>query len=88
MKREDAFFVVTSDVADFHQVQQGLESAGVAFEGAELTMVAKNEVDVPAKDAERLLKLIDALEELDDVQKVHSNANIDEKVLAEAAAGL
>ena len=88
VKRDDTYFVVTSDVADFHQVQQGLKDAGVVFEGAELTMVAKNEVDVGAKDAERLLKLIDALEESDDVQKVHSNGNIDEKILAEAAAGL
>jgi YebC/PmpR family DNA-binding regulatory protein len=88
VKREDTVFVVTTGVAEFHQVQEGLKAAGVPFEEAELTMVAKNEVDVRAKDAERLLKLIDALEELDDVQKVHSNASIDEKVLAEAAASL
>jgi YebC/PmpR family DNA-binding regulatory protein len=88
VKGEDGTFTITSEVADFHQVQQGLRDAGLAFEQAELTMVAKNEVDVAAKDAERLLKLIDALEDNDDVQKVHSNGNIDEKVLAEAAAGL
>jgi YebC/PmpR family DNA-binding regulatory protein len=88
VKREDDMFVITSEVADFHQVQQGLRDAGLSFDQAELTMVAKNEVDVAAKDAERLLKLIDALEENDDVQKVHSNGTIDEKVMAEAAAGL
>jgi transcriptional/translational regulatory protein YebC/TACO1 len=37
---------------------------------------------VAGKDAEKLLRLIDALEEIDDVQKVHSNADIDEAVLA------
>jgi YebC/PmpR family DNA-binding regulatory protein len=88
VKREDGMFVITCEVADFHQVQQGLRDAGLAFEEAELAMVAKNEVEVAAKDAERLLKLIDLLEENDDVQKVHSNGNIDEKVMAEAAAGL
>jgi YebC/PmpR family DNA-binding regulatory protein len=88
VKREDSDFVVTTEVADFHQVQQGLEGAGVEFSDAELAMIARNEVPVAGKDAERLLKLLDALEEHDDVQKVHSNGNIDERVLAEAAAGL
>ena len=46
-------------------------------------MLAKAEVDVAGADAHRLVKLIGTLEELDDVQKVYSNANIDEKVLAE-----
>ena len=88
VKREDSDFVVTTEVVDFHQVQEGLKSAGVEFSEAELAMIAKNEVPVAGKDAERLLKLLDALEEHDDVQKVHSNGNIDERVLAEAAAGL
>ena len=81
VKREDGAFVITTEVADFHHVQQGLKDVGIDFEDAELTMIPKAEVDVPLKDAERLLKLIDALEEHDDVQKVHSNGNIDEKVL-------
>ena len=88
VKREEGMFVITSEVADFHQVQQGLRDAGLAVQEAELAMVAKNAVEVAAKDAEKLLRLIDALEEIDDVQKVHSNGNIDEKVMAEAAAGL
>ena len=51
---------------------------------AELTFIAKNEVSVAGKDAQKLLKILDALEENDDVQKVHSNADIDEATLAEA----
>ena len=88
MERQDTDFVVTTEVADFHQVQTGLRAAGVEFHQAQLAMIAKNEVEVAGKDAERLLKLIDALEESDDVQSVHSNGNIDAKVLEEAAAGL
>jgi len=53
-------------------------------QAAELTRIPKNEVAVAGKDAEKLLKLLDMLDELDDVQKVHSNADIDEAVLAEA----
>jgi len=87
IQREDGVFVITTEVVDFHQVQQSLKEAGVEFDQAELSMIPKNEVDVGGKDAERLLKLLDLLEEHDDVQKVHSNGNIDDKVLAEAAAG-
>jgi YebC/PmpR family DNA-binding regulatory protein len=77
-------FIVTTEVADFHQVQEGLKGAGVEFERAELAMIPKVEVEVKGKDAERLVKLLDALDDHDDVQKVWSNANIDEEVLAEA----
>ena len=50
---------------------------------AELSMIAKVEVDVAGNDAARLVKLLGLLEDQDDVQKVYSNGNIDEKVLAE-----
>lgn len=77
-------FVITTDVSDFAAVQSGLEEAGIEVSSAELTRIAKNEVAVTGKDAEKLVKLMDALDDLDDVQKVHSNADIDEAVLAEA----
>jgi transcriptional/translational regulatory protein YebC/TACO1 len=47
-------------------------------------MVPSNEIDVAGKDGERLLKLLDQLDESDDVQKVYSNGNIDEAILTEA----
>ena len=77
-------FVVTAGVAQFAAVQDGLSGAGIVISSAELTRIPKNEVTVSGKDAEKLLKVLDMLEELDDVQKVHSNADIDEAVLAEA----
>jgi YebC/PmpR family DNA-binding regulatory protein len=76
-------YVITTPPAAFHAVQEALRKAGIEAEQAELSMIAKVEVDVAGKDAERLIKLMGALEEHDDVQKVYSNANIDEKVLAE-----
>ncbi len=75
--------VVTTDVVHFNAVQDALREAGIEASSAELTRVAKNEVSVSGRDAEKLVKLLEALEELDDVQKVHSNADIDEAVLAE-----
>jgi YebC/PmpR family DNA-binding regulatory protein len=77
-------FVVTTEVSDFSAVQEGLRGAGIDVASAELTRIPKNEVAVAGKDAEKLLKLMDMLDDLDDVQKVHSNADIDDAVLAEA----
>lgn len=82
--REGDEFVVTTAVSGFHEVQEGLKAAGIEFAQAELAMVPVNEIDVAGKDAEKLIKLVEALEDSDDVQKVYSNGNIDEAVLAEA----
>ena len=84
MTREEEEFVVHTDVSSFHQVQNGLKEGGVEFSHAELAMIPKIEMDVGGAEAEALLKLLDALDDHDDVQKVYSNANIDEKVMAEA----
>jgi len=75
--------VITADVPHFNAVQDAIRDAGIEASSAELTRVAKSEIAVRGKAAERLVKLLEALEELDDVQKVHSNADIDEAVLAE-----
>ena len=75
-------FIVTTEVANFNAVQDAFRSAGIEASSAELTRIAKTEVAVSGREAERLIKLVEILEELDDVQKVHSNADIDEAVLA------
>jgi YebC/PmpR family DNA-binding regulatory protein len=80
--RDGDEFVVTADAADFNRVQEALREAGIEASSAELTRIAKNDVSVTGRDAEKLLRLLEALEEIDDVQKVHSNADIDEAVLA------
>ena len=77
-------FVVTAEATAFHDVQEGLKAAGVEFERAELQWVPQNEVKVEGKDAEKLIKVVDALEDSDDVQQVSSNADIDEEILAQA----
>jgi YebC/PmpR family DNA-binding regulatory protein len=84
VSQEGDEFIVTCELTGFSAVQEGLEAKGIAPESAELTMIPKNEVAVTGRDAEKLVKLLEVLEELDDVQKVHSNADIDEAVLAEA----
>ncbi len=77
-------FIVTTDPTALQEVEEAMQTAGVETSQAELTFIAKNEVAIGGKDAEKLLRLLDGLEENDDVQKVHSNADIDEAVLAGA----
>jgi YebC/PmpR family DNA-binding regulatory protein len=84
VQREDDAFVVTTDPTSFHAVQETLRQQGFAFEQAELAMVPRATVEVKGADALKLLKLLDAVEEEDDVQKVYTNADIDEDALAEA----
>jgi YebC/PmpR family DNA-binding regulatory protein len=82
--REGDEFIVTTEPTSFQEVQDGMTRAGVESSQNELTFIAKNEISITGKDAEKLLRILNALEGNDDVQKVHSNADIDEAVLADA----
>ena len=84
--REGDQLIVTTAPADFHQVQDALKAKGFPAVTAELGMVPRNTVRVEGADAERLLRLMEALEELDDVSKVSSNFDIDAATMAEAEA--
>ncbi len=84
--REGDQYVVTTAPAAFHMVQDALRARSLAVDSAELTMVPKNTVKVEGADAERILKLMEVLEELDDVSRVSSNFDIDAAQLAEAEA--
>jgi len=78
-RREDDVYVVTTDPGSFHAVQAALEVKKVIPTESELAMVPKNTVTVSGKEnVEALFKLIEALEELDDVQKVWANFDIDD----------
>lgn len=84
--REGDQYIVTTAPAAFHSVQDALLAGKLAIDSAELTMVPKNTVKVEGGDAERILKLMEVLEELDDVSRVSSNFDIDAAQLAEAEA--
>jgi transcriptional/translational regulatory protein YebC/TACO1 len=64
--------------ADLSKVRDALETAGIAFEGAELTYIPASTVELDPETASRVAKLVSALEEHDDVQKVHVNADLPE----------
>jgi len=74
---EGAIEVLTS-TADFEAVKNALESAGLTADMAEVTMRAENSIDLSGDDAAKMQKLLDILEDLDDVQNVFHNATISE----------
>lgn len=83
---EADFFQVTTSLENFEGVRKALEASdlpGLNIENASLQYVAKTLTKSEGKDAEQVLRLISALEDHDDVQNVYSNADIDEKILAE-----
>jgi YebC/PmpR family DNA-binding regulatory protein len=86
MKDEDDAFEIYTDPEQFEQVRSAVEEAGFKITRAELTMVPKTTVQVQGKEAEQLIRLLDALEDNDDVQKVHSNFEMPDELLEAAAA--
>jgi YebC/PmpR family DNA-binding regulatory protein len=78
---------ITTAASDLTVVRSALESAAVEVQSAELSMEPKSTVEVGETDALALLRLMDALEEHDDVDSVHANFDVPEEVLEKAAAG-
>lgn len=82
---EEEYFEVYTAPGEFHTVLGNFETAGFEVEEASLTRVPKNTIN--ADDvAEKLLKLIDMLEDLDDVQKVYANFELSDEVMEKLAA--
>ena len=81
---EDGQFVITTAPSDLHAVKQALEKSGLAATEAELAWIPKNTVRVEGSAAEALIKLLEQIEDLDDVQKVDANFDID---ISEITAG-
>jgi transcriptional/translational regulatory protein YebC/TACO1 len=75
---------VSTDVPTFHVVRSALEGQGIEATEAEIAWIPKQTVRVEGGDARTLLKLIESLEELDDVQKVDANFDMDVSELANA----
>ena len=84
LRREDEQFVVTTESTQLHAVKDGLEARGYSVREAAIEWIARNTVRVEGGDAQSLVKLLEALEDLDDVQKVEGNFDIPEDALAGA----
>lgn len=79
---EDGTIEVYTTPNDFGTVLDGLEAAGFKPESAEVTMIPTTEAELDAETAPKLMRLIDMLEDLDDVQEVYHNGSISDEVAA------
>ena len=87
MKIEGEEYSIICTPESFEKVRHALITKSIKIESAEILLVADNTVKVEGKDAENLLKLMEILEDYDDVQKLHANFDIDDKELARIGTG-
>jgi YebC/PmpR family DNA-binding regulatory protein len=86
VKIEEGRVEVYTAPTDVEKVRRSLEEAGVAVASAELSMVAKSTIALDEKQGAQVLRLLDTLESLDDVQRVYSNGDFPDSVLLEYAS--
>jgi YebC/PmpR family DNA-binding regulatory protein len=85
VRASGAGFEVITAPSDLTRVQQALESAGLTVESAELTQLPRSIIPLDASTAGRVLRLVEVLEDLDDVSAVYANYDIDDDLLAKLA---
>ncbi len=85
MNRSGANFEITCDPVSFMAVQEALRTAGYNLAVAELTQIGKTQVDCDLETTQKVLKLLDALDDYEDVQNVYSNLNLTEELVARLA---
>lgn len=86
-RTDDGGWEITTAPADLAGVQQALEAAKIPYASAEQSMIPQTTVDVTGKEAGQVLRLMDMLEDHDDVQKVYANFDIPESEIEAAEAG-
>lgn len=83
---DDKIVEVYTEPEDFEEVEKFFEAKGIKFSTAEITMLPQNTVKITGEDAQKVLNLIESLEDLDDVQEVYSNFDIPEDELESAVS--
>jgi YebC/PmpR family DNA-binding regulatory protein len=81
LQTEEDYFEVQTDLESFDPVRKALVAADMQIENASLQWIAKNTVNVSGDDAEKVMKIIEAMEDSEDVQNVYSNADFDEDLI-------
>ena len=80
---EDENYAVKTLPQDFYKVKKAIEDSKIAVESAEITLLPKNTVKVTGDDAKKILDLVDAIEEHEDVQNVYANFDIPDDMITE-----
>ncbi len=82
---EDNELVVVTPPEDIEDVKSALDAASISYDSAEVTMIPENNVKIDGKEAEHMIRLMEALEDSDDVQNVYSNFDIPEELIESMA---
>jgi YebC/PmpR family DNA-binding regulatory protein len=77
---EDTFEVIT-EPQDFEAVKEALDASAIAYELAEVTMIPQSYTSLTGKEADQMVRLMDMLEDCEDVQKMHTNADIPDELM-------
>jgi len=85
LQTEEDFYEIQTSLESFETVRKALVEKNINIDNASLQWIAQNFIGVSGEDAEKVIKLIEALEENDDVQNVFSNADIDEETINKSA---
>jgi len=83
VRDEDKTFDVITEPDDFEAVKQAIDKANITIELAEVTRLPKNTVPLNKKEAEQLIKIMDKLEDCDDVQKIYTNGDIPDDIMSD-----
>ena len=81
VSKDDSEIVVVTSTDTFEDVKTALSEAGFKIDSADVTMIPQNNVKIEGKEAEKMINLMEALEDSDDVQNVYANFDIDEQIL-------
>ncbi|SVB31645.1 uncharacterized protein METZ01_LOCUS184499, partial [marine metagenome] len=82
MQTFDNYYEITTSVESFESVRKAIEDASIKIQSAELTRIPQNTVNVEEKNCKSLLRLMEMLEDHDDIQKVYSNFDITDELMA------
>jgi YebC/PmpR family DNA-binding regulatory protein len=84
---DGTYVEILTEPANLEEVRRALEAAGAQVASAEVAMVPKTQLDLPVDQTTAVMRLIERLEDLDDVTRVYTNVHISDEVLAQATAG-
>ncbi|MBN1833031.1 MAG: YebC/PmpR family DNA-binding transcriptional regulator [Deltaproteobacteria bacterium] len=81
IREEETHFEILTDPSDFESVKKAFDDEGLSYTVAEVSMIPQNTISLEGRDAERMLNLMETLEEHDDINHVYANFDIPDKVM-------
>jgi YebC/PmpR family DNA-binding regulatory protein len=81
IREDDSNYEVITEPGDFEAIKEAIDTASISYIDAEVTMLPQNSTNLAGKEAEQMVRLMEMLEDCDDVQKVYTNADIPEEII-------